>query len=268
MKKRLECILLCILLLGLCACGRGTPRQETTQPAPNTVRVTFPEGKTMMQIAQLLEENGVCPAEDFLRAASESGSDYAVALRGQDRPFLLEGYVFPDTYEFYKNEDASMALSRFLTNFSGKFSEAEQTRAQELGMTTDEVLTLASIIQAEAGVPSEMPKVSSVLHNRLQRGMRLQCDVTYYYLENTVMPYLCPDGWDDAVYEKYADLYYTYRCDGLPLGAICNPGSDAISAALYPADTDNLYFVTDADGNYYYSATYEAHQQICRQIGA
>lgn len=267
MKTRIGCFLLCAVLLFCAACGREAPQPTTTEPVPNTVRVTFPEGKTVLQVAGLLEENGVCSAADFLQAVAESDSEYAAPLRGQDRPFLLEGYVFPDTYEFYKNESASMALSRFLTNFSRKYTDAQQTRAQELGMTTDEVLTLASIIQAEAGVPSEMPKVSAVLHNRLERGMRLQCDVTYYYLKNAVMPYLCPDGWDDAVYEKYADLYYTYRIDGLPLGAICNPGSDAIAAALYPADTDDLYFVTDADGNYYYSPTYEAHQKICREIG-
>ena len=267
MKTRLFCLLLCVLLF-CCACGRQRETPETTtQAVPNTVRVTFPEGKTVLQTAQLLEENGVCAAEDFLQAVRDSDSAYAAPLRGQDRPFLLEGYVFPDTYEFYKNESPSMALSRFLSNFSKKFAEAEQARAQELGMTTDEVLTLASIIQAEAGVPSEMPKVSAVLHNRLRSGMKLQCDATYFYLENTVMPYLCPDGWDDAVYEKVADLYYTYRFSGLPQGAICNPGSDAIHAALYPADTDDLYFVTDADGNYYYSPTYEEHQKICRQIG-
>ena len=266
MKTRIVCTLLCALLL-LCSCGRETPQPTTTEPAPNTVWVTFPEGKTVLQIAQLLEENGVCAAADFLQAVEESDSAYAAAIRGQDRPFLLEGYVFPDTYEFYKNESASMALSRFLSNMQRKFSDAEQARAQELGLSMDEVLTLASIIQTEAGVPSEMAGVSAVLHNRLNRGMRLQCDATYYYLEKTVMPYLCPDGWDDAVYEKYADLYYTYRFDGLPLGAVCNPGSDAIAAALYPAQTDDLYFVTDADGNYYYSPTYEAHQKICRQIG-
>lgn len=268
MKKQLAWLLVCALVFSLCACGRQTPPQQTTtEPAPNTVWVTFPEGKTVLQIADLLQENGVCSAADFLRAVAESDSDYAAALRGQDRPFLLEGYVFPDTYEFYKNESASMALSRFLNNMRQKFSADKQARAAELGMTMDEVLTLASIIQAEASVPAEMPKVSAVLHNRLQRGMKLQCDVTYFYLEKTVMPCLCPDGWDDDVYEKYADLYYTYRIDGLPLGPICNPGSDAIAAALEPADTDDLYFVTDADGNYYYSETYEAHQKICAEIG-
>ena len=262
---RVFCITLALLFL--CACGQAPAPQTTTEAQPNTVRVTFPEGKTTLQIAALLEENGVCAAADFLQAVRESDSDYALSLAGQDRPFLLEGYIFPDTYEFYKNESASSALSRFLRNMAVRFTAEDLARAQEVGMTMDVTLTLASIIQAEAGDPAEMPKVSAVLHNRLDQGMKLQCDVTYFYLEKTVMPALCPDGWDDAVYEKYADLYYTYRIGGLPLGPICNPGADAIHAALYPADSSDLYFVTDADGNYYYSETFEAHQNICRQIG-
>ena len=267
MIRRTAWLLVCTLLLTLCACGRKTPPQTTAQSAPSTVWVTFPEGKTVLQIAQLLEENGVCGAADFLQAVQESDADYAAALRGQDRPFLLEGYVFPDTYEFYEHESATTALSRFLSNANRKLTDERVARAAELGYTMDEIVTLASIIQAEAGVPVEMPKVSAVLHNRLQRGMKLQCDVTYIYLEKTVVPYLCPDGWDDEVYEKYADLYYTYRVDGLPLGPICNPGSEAITAALYPEQSDNLFFVTDADGNYYYAKTYEEHQRICAEIG-
>ena len=254
-------------LLLLCACGRTPQPETTTEAQPNTVRVTFPEGRTTLQIAALLEENSVCTAADFLQAVRESDSDYALALAGQDRPFLLEGYVFPDTYDFYLHESATSVLSRFLRNMAAKYTAEDDARAQSLGLTMDETLTLASIIQAEAGDPAQMDKVSAVLHNRLDCGMKLQCDATYFYLEQTVMPALCPDGWDDAVYEKYADLYYTYRIGGLPQGPICNPGADAIRAALYPADTNDLYFVTDADGNYYYSETYEAHQNVCREIG-
>ena len=266
-RSRIAALLLALLLL--CACGRQPAEPiTTTETQSNTVRVTFPEGKTTLQIAQLLEQNGVCSAADFLKAADESESEIALSLRGQDRPFLLEGYVFPDTYEFYRNESAASALSRFLRNFGNRFTDEDRARAQAVGMTVDEVVTLASIIQAEAGDPAQMPKVSAVLHNRLERGMKLQCDVTYFYLERTVMPYLCPGDWDDEVYETYADLYYTYRIAGLPQGPICNPGSDAIRAALYPADTDDLYFVTDEAGNYYYSPTYEQHQKTCREIGA
>ena len=257
-----------LALLMLCGCGRReTPQITTTEAPPNTVWVTFPEGKTTLEIARLLEQNGVCGAADFLKAVRESDSDYAAALAGQDRPFLLEGYVFPDTYEFYLDESAPSVLSRFLQNMQTQYTEEFAARASQLDMTMDQVLTLASVIQAEAGDPQQMPKVSAVLHNRLDNGMKLQCDVTYFYLENTVMPYLCPGDWDDAVYETYADLYYTYRISGLPQGPICNPGADAIRAALYPADTDDLYFVTDEDGNYYYSETFEAHEAVCRQIG-
>ena len=262
---RVFCVMLALLLL--CACGRRTAPQPTTEAQPNTVRVTFPEGKTTLQIAALLEENGVCSVADFLQAVRDSDSDYALSLAGQDRPFLLEGYIFPDTYEFYLNESAPSVLSRFLRNMAVRFTEEDAARAQALDMTMDETLTLASIIQTEAGDPAQMTRVSAVLHNRLGKGMKLQCDVTYFYLEKTVMPTLCPDGWDDAVYERYADLYYTYRISGLPQGPICNPGADAIRAALYPADTNDLYFVTDAQGNYYYSETFEAHQNICQQIG-
>lgn len=263
--KKIGAFLLAGLLLFLCACGKKD-KAPTTQATPNTVTVMFPEGKTVYQIAALLQENGVCSADDFIQAVNESDSAFALPLRGRTRAFLLEGYVFPDTYEFYKNESAANALNRFLSNMDRKFTDAYKARAAELGMTMDEVLTLASIIQTEAGIHSEMKTVSSVLHNRLDSGMRLQCDVTYYYLERTVMPYLCPDGWEDDVYETYAPLYYTYRFAGLPEGPICNPGVAAIEAALYPEDTEYLYFVTDKDGAFHYSATFAEHEKVCAAI--
>ncbi len=269
MKKKTKCFCLVCALLLLAGCGKAQPKApETTEPSePNTVWVTFPEGKTTLQIAELLEENGVCGKDAFLQAVQESESETALSLRGQDRPFLLEGYIFPDTYEFYKNESPASVLGRFLRNADAHFTAEDASRAAEIGMTRDQILTLASIIQAEAGIESEMANVSAVLHNRLDKSMKLQCDVTYFYLERTVMPYLCGEEWDDDVYEKYADLYYTYRIPALPVGPICNPGAAAIQAALYPAESDALYFVTDSDNNYYYSDTFEAHRAVCERIG-
>lgn len=265
--KRLLAFVLALLILSLCACGKK-PERETTQAVPNTVTVMFPEGKTVYQIAKLLEENGVCAADGFIDAVNHSDSAVAQSLQGHDRPFLLEGYVFPDTYEFYKNESPERALSRFLSNTERKLTDEYKARAAELGYTMDEILTLASIIQTEAGIHSQMKTVSSVLHNRLKKGTRLQCDVTYHYLENNVMPYLCPDEWDDDVYETYAETYYTYRFSGLPEGPICNPGTAAIEAALYPQDTDYLYFLTDKDGNFYYSVTFDEHERIWQSVRA
>lgn len=240
----------------LCGCGR---KPEKTPAGPNTVTVTFTEGKTIVQIANLLEENGVCSAEAFLDAAAHSDSDFLTTFDPDDRAFPLEGYVFPDTYEFYKNSSAETALNKFLNNAYARLKPDYRMHAENLGYTMDEILTIASIIQKEAGVVSEMKKVSSVLHNRLKSGMKLQCDVTYFYLKDTVMPYFCGEEWDDAVYEKYADRYYTYRIPALPAGPICNPGIAAIEAALYPEDTNYMFFFSDANGVYHYSVTGEEH---------
>ena len=261
MKRIVLCILALLLLCSAC----GKPPEPETTTVINTVTVTFPEGTTAWQTAKLLEENGVCTAQAFLDAVvqAQPDSELLSGLDPQERPFVAEGYLFPDTYEFYKNSSPENALSKFLTNFSSKWTPEMGARAAELGMTRDEVITLASIVQTEAGYADEMPHVSSVLHNRLSKGMMLQCDVTYFYLKNTVMPALCGDEWDDDLYEKYADLYYTYRFAGLPAGPICDPGLAAIRAALYPAETDDLYFVTDDAGNFYYAATHAEHMKNC-----
>jgi UPF0755 protein len=129
----------------------------------------------------------------------------------------------------------------------------------------DEIITLASIVQSEAGYPNENKKVSSVLHNRIESPYygRLQCDVTIKYVNDyvSVSPYLEGDT------ERYKELYNTYKCDGLPAGAICNPGENCIVAALYPEETNYYFFVTDKDWNYYYNETYEKHLVKCRELG-
>ena len=264
---------LCFIpLILLCAsCGREPEPQTTTEAESNTVTVMFPEGSTVLQTAKLLEENGVCATDAFLEYVRAGDEILAIVPDTDARAFPAEGYLFPDTYEFYKNSSPSGAADKFLSNLDAKWTQERQARADALGMTMDEVLTLASIIQTEAGITAEMPHVSSVLHNRLNQKMMLQCDVTYYYLERTVMPYLCGEEWDDAVYEKYADRYYTYRFTGLPQGAICNPGIEAIDAALSPSDTNDLFFVTDAQGKFYYAATNAEHLRNCetaRQVNA
>ena len=261
--RKLWVLCLALLLLFCSACGKSDAPPPETQTV-NTVTIMFPEGGTVWQTAKLLEENGVCTAESFLEIVRGSTSAYAAAIDGDKRPFLLEGYLFPDTYEFYLDSSPANALDKFLSNLSVKWSQELQARTDALEMTMDQVLTLASVIQKEAGYADEMPHVSSVLHNRLDKGMRLQCDVTYYYLQKTVVPYLCAGAWDDDVYEQWADLYYTYRFAGLPQGPICNPGMHAIRAALYPADTEDLYFVTDSDGNFYYARTHEKHVRNCK----
>lgn len=265
-----------MFLLAGCSGNPQKPESTDTTTEPTTTEspfatVTFPEGFTAKQIAEKLEENKVCPAEDFMKLLY---GDYVDSLtynfvsdieKKEDKAFVLEGYIFPDTYEFYKGESAERALARFLKNTENKLTEQYRIRAAELGYTMDEIITLASVIQEEAGDPKEMPLVSSVLHNRIKSPDygKLQCDVTIHYVNDNITdsPYLTGDT------AKYAELYNTYKCSGLPAGPICNPGIAAIEAALYPSDTDYFFFVTDEEKNYYYSETYEEHKEKCEQVG-
>ena len=268
-KKAAVLSLFAMLIFSLASCSPSrrkepVPAEPTTS---NVVRVTFPEGSTVFQIAALLQENGVCLASEFIAAANDplNYADCGFEIPNpEERAFLLEGYVFPDTYEFYRNESAVNALSRFLKNTQSKLNEEVLSRCYELGYTVDEILTLASIIQEEAGDPAEMGKVSSVIHNRLEssRFPKLQCDVATFYLRDYVKPYV-----DDVRYEELVELYNTYICEGLPVGPITNVGMDAINAALYPDDTDYYYFVTDADGEYLYAETWSGHLENCDRAG-
>ena len=230
-----------------------------------TATVTFPEGYTVTQIAEKLEENKVCSAEDFIDAVNNPSEEILSKLsitNTSERIFTLEGYVFPDTYEFYKGENPQSVLGRFIDNFNYKITDTDKARAAELGYTMDEIVTIASIIQKEAGRDDQDYKVSSVLHNRLNSGTKIECDVTINYLETYCAPYL-----DGGITETHKDNYNTYRCAALPKGPICNPGYNCIQAALYPEQTDYLFFVTDADMNYYYAVTWEEHCANCHTAG-
>lgn len=279
MKKISAGILAFIILFVLGACSKDlsspfeprTTTEITTTEDP-TVRITFPEGYTLIEIAEKLEKNKVCSAKDFMALTTDkqylSSLEYSILdgiEESENVAFYLEGFVFPDTYDFYKGESAQTALSRFLKNAESKFTEEYRMRAEELGYSVKDILSIASVIQEEASDPAEMPYVSSVLHNRLTSpyyGM-LQCDVTVHYVNNCIKdsPYL--EG-DTSVFAEY---YNTYKCKGVPAGPICNPGLNAIKAALYPAETNYFFFVTDADWNYYYAETYSEHKRNCRDVG-
>lgn len=263
----------CCVLLLLSACNSGSQGGEdiTSSPentAPLTVTVTFTEGSNAVQFAMKLEENGVCSANDFL--ACVNNAEYLSLLpvsitNAEERAFLLEGYLFPDTYEFYCNTSADTVLRKILDNTTLKINESYKARAAELGYTMDEIISLASIIQEEAGNPDEMPYVSSVIHNRLDSPSYpyIECDVAIKYLENFVKPYFTEEEYDEICW----NYNIVRKRKGLPSGAITNPGAAAIEAALYPADTDYFFFVTDAEGNYYYAHTYSKHRENCRLAG-
>lgn len=255
-KVLIPMLILFAFLLTSCSSDNSlTDRLTPTTTAIPTTTITFREGLTTEECAKLLEENGVCSATDFTNAANTPATKYDFITEipnPQDRPFVLEGYIFPDTYEFYYNMDAQSVLNKFLDNYERKITDEYKTRAEELGYTMDEVLRIASIIQEEATDP-EMKKVSSVLHNRLNSSYgKLECDVTIFYLNKHVAPYV-----EDV--SVYTELYNVYKRKGLPAGPITNVGIAAIEAALYPADTDYYFFLTDSDMNFHYAVTWKEH---------
>ena len=222
-------------------------------------RITFIEGWTLMDIAKKLEEEEVCDADELIAYLQTADYDYEFFNAIPDEPLRyhrLEGYLFPDTYEFYVGESVQDVSRKFLRNFNNKMTEEVRGQMLEVNLSVDEAVILASIIQKEAAAAEDMALVSSVFHNRMalsQTYPRLQSDVTILYVESDIKPYL-----DTADQEMY-DAYNTYVREALPVGAICNPGMDAIEAALNPAESEFYYFVTDKDGKFYYAATAEEH---------
>ena len=209
------------------------------------MKVSIPEGYSFAQIAALMEEKKVCKKADLMATVNTYDFSYYPLVgkitNTSSKAFKLEGYLHSNTYEFYTNEKPENVLGKLLRNNEAFITESMRARASEIGMTMDEVLTLASIIEKETGRTSQMKTVSSVFHNRLKQGMRLQSDVTIFYVERYVKPNISGD------INRYNSLYNTYKCAALPAGPICSPGDDAINAALYPEDTGYLYFVADAN---------------------
>ncbi|HNX14354.1 MAG TPA: endolytic transglycosylase MltG [Oscillospiraceae bacterium] len=230
-------------------------RKQSSQ----TVRLTFTEGMNAAEIGAMLEENKVCLKSEFLKAVNTGAYNYDFIPAGgaqSGRFYRLEGYLFPDTYDFFINESVDSVIKKFLNNFNSKFTVKLRERAAEMGMTLDQAVTLASIIEKEAPDVFEMANVSAVFHNRLlkpQAYPKLQSNVTSYYVKNVIDKALT---FTDP---SYTQVYDTYVCSGLPVGPICNPGGAALTAALYPSATDYYYFVTDADGNFYYAMTLSQH---------
>ncbi len=246
----------------------GNPRE--------TVDVVIPEGYKITQIAALLEEKGVCTSADFYDALINETYDYDFfdsipqASDGgvyEGRIYRLEGYLFPDTYNFYTESSGKTVINKMLANFDSKITVAMKSAMQSQGLTLDDVVIMASITQREAASDKEMPKVTRVLYNRLQSSYtRLECDSTALYVED-----LMPNTQNLAI---ISNAYNTYKRSGLTAGAICNPGLKAIEAAIYPSEDETIrqcyYFANDTAGNTYYSKTFAQHEAICRRyrIGA
>lgn len=232
----------------------------------NTVTVTIKEGLTIEEIAdELFDKKAIYDKQIFLDLCKDGGKYFSsniineVEKPGEDVKYSLEGYLFPDTYEFFENSSAESVINRMVSRFNEVYSEAYVAKAKEYGYSKSDVIILASIIEKESKT-NDFSKVSSVLHNRLNTGMMLQVDASIRYIENLNNTISITSNQ-----YKLENPYNTYKNAGLPPGPICNPSKNAIEAVLWP-DTEYinenyLYFcLTDYEtGTMVFSKTYDEH---------
>ncbi len=231
-----------------------TVLSELVSGRERLVSVTIPEGFTMVEIARILEQKEITGADDFLQLARNREKSAIPGVNNES----LEGYLFPDTYHLrrlMKPEDvAAILVKRWREVFS---SLGGETAGED--MTINEIMTLASIIEKETSSAQERPLVASVFLNRLKKGMPLGADPTVIYGIDHF------DGNLTRMDLRTDTPYNTYVRKGLPPGPIANPGRESIAAALNPAHTDYLYFVSKNDGTHLFSTNYEAHTRAVRK---
>lgn len=256
-----------------------------TKTERKTVEVTIIEGMTAAEIGELLEENYVCRAEDFMKFYHSKLDLYDFERRVEQEPLefnQMEGYLFPDKYEFYvmneleedpdgdidSSKEAETAARKMYSNFDSKITKSMYKKMHEMGLTLDQLITLASIVQAEVGDPEDMKNVASVFLNRMRNEEsfpHLESDATVFYVQDSIEPYY--DDFDmSASLQAISNAYDTYVADGIPAGPICNPGMDAINAVLADQQTTYYYFCADDDGNTYFASTVEEHEANLAKI--
>ena len=207
-----------------------------------TTKVTIPEGYSMEQIFRKLEQENVCSYDDLMDAAANYSYNYSFLDQSkQGDAKRLEGFLFPDTYEFYQGMQASSAINKFLENFHNRITAEMLEKADERGMSMQEVVTVASMIEKEAANDDERAMIAAVIYNRIAAGMPLQID-------STIM-YVLPEHKDVLTVEdtKIDSPYNTYQNKGLPPTPIANPGLASIKATLSPASTKALYYALDSE---------------------
>lgn len=234
--------------------------------ASNIVRVTVPEGYTVEATAALLVQQGVLDdPEDFLNLCADGSMFEEFSFLPPFRQgvrYRLEGYLFPDTYEFTRHASGETVIRKMLTRYGEIYTPTYHARAEELGLSDEEVIVLASVIEKEAAEAEDFQRVSAVFHNRLSTGMPLEsCATLSYALGVQKLTFSSEELVTDSPFN-------TYSAKGLPAGAICNPGVRAIEAALYPNEaylSEGYLFFCNADPSVtralLFSKTYEEHQE-------
>ena len=235
-------------------------------------RITIPEGYTTDEIIDLFVSHNIGTREGYIDVINHYDFDYwfidELETNGvsENRFYRLDGYLFPDTYEFYNASSEEVVIGKLLKRFNQVFLDSYAQKAKELGYSVDEILIIASLIEKEAGTQSDFFDISSVFNNRLNAPAKypyLESDATVVYaIHHETGERINPTG-EDMTYES---PYNTYTNKGLPPGPIANPSASAIRAALYPSDTDYYYFFSESTYVTHYSTTYEEHKKVIAEV--
>ncbi|PTX58445.1 UPF0755 protein [Melghirimyces profundicolus] len=236
--------------------------ETITRGRQNTVAVTIPEGYTVEQIGARLENKTRITRDEFIKAVDQGNYDYRFLQNLPEEPkrrHRLEGYLFPSTYNIPKGAEAKDVVNMMLGQFERKLKEHKVlSDLRQKNLTLDTWVIVASIVEREGKVDKEFPKIAGVIYNRLNKNMRLQVDATVQYARGAQKSRL---SYDDLEVES---AYNTYKNDGLPPGAISNPGEEALLAALNPDKHPYLYYVTkkDGTGEHYFAETFKEHRMF------
>jgi len=217
--------------------------------------ITFPEGVTIFDVAQNIESAGLSPGSAVLQKAADAQFAASLGIEGES----LEGYLFPETYKFNRGSSSEVILRRMVDRFNKVVNQDMEKQAAAVGLSRKELITLASLVEKETGCAEEKPVIAAVFLNRLEKGMRLDCDPTVIYglkLENRAF-----NERLNKNHLKKESPYNTYLNVGLPPGPICSPGLDSIQAVLHPAKVSYLFFVSKNDGTHQFSETLAAHNR-------
>ena len=248
-------------------------RFKTSAVRGATISITIPEGYTINQVIAKLEKNKICSADSLYKTFDEvdfsSEYDFIDKLTYKEKRYhVLEGYIFPATYEFEQGTDPATVVRTFLNTFKKRWDDNYAERANEISMSVDDVIKIASIVEKEAADKPQFALVSSVIHNRLNRSglyPTLGCDATRKYVDNTIKNAKHPPT--PSKLSEYYRNYDSDQCVGLPASPICNPGDDAIDAALYPENTQYYFFAHDKNKKIYMAKTVDEHDKNLAQIG-
>jgi len=225
------------------------------------VKLTIPEGYSIEDIANIVEEKGLCSKEEFLKSIKNYQLPEYVKANDKKR-YNLEGFLYPDTYLIEKGSDANLIIETMLNRFEEILKQVkDETKVDIKDEDVEKIITIASMIEKEARVQNDRPLISSVIYNRLENGTKLQIDAAVIYGLGYHV---------DVVLNKHLEVdspYNVYKYMGLPVGPIANPGIDCIKAAILPEKTDYLYYILQKDGSHYFTNNYDDFLKKKKELG-